>query len=166
MEESSHVLIGIEAGLLRGLESLRWTLENLQSFSEILAVSTIVQTNEGPNVAHLRVVLKLLTNLTPDQIIQELQLIEQKYDEALRVIEPIRCFLMGYEQFVVITPSVTLPHPVMLSDSSWLFCAWEVWRSYQHPVMNQTLDRLMSQANVTNVDFYSQGKTIVTKTYL
>lgn len=166
MEESSQILVGIEAGLLKGLDILRWTIDQLNDCAEILSASTVVQSGIGSEHPNLRVVLKLSTSWSAEKVIDELKKIEQRFDETMKVIEPMKCFLMVYDQTVFITPAVTLPHPNMIADTSWLYCAWEVWRSFHHPIMGQTLDRIMNQTNVTNVEFYGQGKTIISKTYL
>lgn len=165
MLQDATILVGIETGLLKGLETLRWAIEFLERFSEIVAVSTVVQCNENETRSRLHVVLKLSTNRNCEQVIRELQQIEKEYEENLQVIESLRCFLMAYDQMVSITPTVTLPHPVMVSNAAWLYCATEVWRAYQHPVLNQSLERLLADAKVTNVEFFSQGKTIIGKTY-
>lgn len=165
MSQNSTALIGIEAGLLKGLDTLRWTLESLQRFAEITAVSTVVQANTETERPSLRVVIKTSLAIRPDQVIKELIQIENEYDEKVKVMEPMRCFLLTYDQVVTITPNLTLPHPQIISNSSWLYCCFEVWRNYRHPVLDLTLERLLTQVNVTNVEFFSQGKSVVTKTF-
>lgn len=165
MSQSSTALFGIEAGLLKGLDTLRWTLESLQRFAEITAVSTVVQSNIDTARPSLRVVVKTSLIISPDQVIKELVEIENEYDEKIKVMEPMRCFLLAYDQLVTLTPILTLPHPQMIANPSWLYCSFEVWRNYRHPVLELTLERLLSQSKVTNVEFFSQGKSVITKTF-
>ncbi len=42
---SSTALIGIEVGLLKGLDTMKWVLESIKQFVEASAISTIVQCN-------------------------------------------------------------------------------------------------------------------------
>lgn len=158
----STALIGIETGLLKGIETLRWTLDSIQSFGEISAISTVVQSINSVGQPQLRVVIKLITPREPDELINRLVDIEGEYDEKIKIMDTMRCLLLAYDQAVSLTPAETLPHPQMLSDAAWLYCSWEVWKSYWHPVMEQTLDKLLSERNVTNVEFHSQGKAILT----
>lgn len=163
MTSESTILIGVEVGLLKGLESMKWAIESLQRFVEISAVSTVVQCRAFNDKICLRTVIKATTSQTAEQVIQELISIEYEYDEKLRVIESLRCFLLTYEQQVNLSPGMILPHPQMLDHSSWLYCAWETSRNYRHPVLEQTLDKLISKTNMADIIFFGQGKSIITK---
>ena len=166
MSPSSNILIGVEVGLLKGLENLRWASDSIQNFGELIAVSTVVQTQGPDESPRLRVVFKISTGRSPEQVVEELEVIEKTYQETLQMLEPLCCFLLVFEQEVSLSPLLTLPHPALAAHPSWLYCAWEVWRSYEHPVLNQSLERIVASSNLTNVQFYSQGKSIVAKSYL
>jgi 7,8-dihydro-6-hydroxymethylpterin-pyrophosphokinase len=166
MNNSSMVLIGVEAGILKGLDTMRWTIESLQRFSEVVSVSTVVQSSTLVERPCIRVVVKVSLAIHSEQVVQELIAIENEYDEKLKVMEPIHCYLLAQDQTVCLTPEITLPHPQMVSNAAWLYCSWEVWRNYRHPVLDLTLERILSQTNVTNVEFFSQGKAVVSKTSL
>jgi hypothetical protein len=84
MNEGSVALFGIEAGLLKGLDTLRWTLECVQKFAEIRAISTVVQSTSRREVPCLRVVVKTSVEHGPEQLIAELKKIEIEYEEQLK----------------------------------------------------------------------------------
>lgn len=160
MTHTSTVLFGIEAGTLKGLDTLKWTLRALKKFSEILSISTIVQTNSNGDNSILRVVLKAGLSLKPEQIIQELSILEVEYNENIKVLETMRTFLLTYDQRVCLTPALILPHPQLTENHAWLYCSWEVWRNYRHPILEVTLDQLISSSSIENVEFFSQAKSL------
>lgn len=160
---SSQALIGIEVGLLRGLETMKWVLSSLQPFVETSAISTIVQCNAINDRSCLRAVIKASTGLSPEELIQEFMSLEYEYDEKIKDMEPIRCFLLAYDQLVSLAPRMVLPHPQMTDHSSWLYCAWETSRNYRHPVLDQSLEKLILRINLSDIVFYSQGKSVMTK---
>jgi len=160
---SSTVLIGIEVGLLRGLDTMKWVLDSLQQFVETSAISTIIQCNASNDRSCLRAVVKASTNSTPEQLIQEFISLEYEYDEKIKDMEPIRCFLLTFDQQVSMAPGMVLPHPQMTDHSSWLYCAWETARNYRHPVLDQSLEKLITKINLADIVFYSQGKSVMTK---
>ncbi len=163
MTSSSSVLIGIEVGLLRGLETMRWVLESLQEFMETLAISSVVQCHISNDRSCLRVVIKAATHLSAEQMIQEFMSIEYEYNETMTEMEAIRCFLLAFDQQVSLAPSIILPHPQMTDHSSWLYCSWETARNYRHPILDQSLEKLISKINLADIIFYSQGKSITNK---
>lgn len=160
---SSQALIGIEVGLLRGLETMKWVLSSLQPFVETSAISTIVQCNATNDRSCLRAVIKAATTMPPEQLIQEFMSLEYEYDEKIKDMEPVRCFLLAYDQQVSLAPKMVLPHPQMTDHSSWLYCAWETSRNYRHPVLDQSLEKLILRINLSDIVFYSQGKSVMTK---
>lgn len=166
MSTNATVLIGIEVGLLRGVETLRWACESLQRFCEVSAISSVVQCNSSKENPFLKVAVKASLSLPPEQIVQELLSIEIEFEGNIKVMESMRCFLLTYDQQVSLSPGVILPHPQMLDHTSWLYCCWEVWRGYRHPVLDLTLDRLLAQRDTGNMEFFSQGKSIMTKSIL
>lgn len=156
-------LIGIEVGLLRGLEAMRWALESLQRFSDITAVSTVVQCQTLKDRSYLKAVVKVTLTISSEQVIQELLSMEYEYERQIQVVESIRCFLLTYDQQVSIAPGVILPHPQLIDHPSWLYCSWEVWRNYKHPILEISLEKIIHQKDMTKMEFYSQGKSITTK---
>lgn len=161
MSREALVLIGFESGLLKGIDTLRWAVHQLQEKVEVLAVSTIVQNNRSGDGNQLRVVVKGQTLLEPHQVVDFMEFIESQYQDTLRNMESLRCFLLCYQEEVCLTPKLTLPHPMMIESSSWLYCCWEVWRNYRHPVLELSLERVLAQRPVTNVEFFSQGKLVI-----
>jgi 7,8-dihydro-6-hydroxymethylpterin-pyrophosphokinase len=107
-------------------------------------------------------VVKLATSLKAEEIIKKLIEIEEEFETTIKLIEPLRCYLMAYDQTVSISPSITLPHPLMMSDPGWMYCCFEVWKNYRHPILEQTLDKLLKNKGATNVEFHSQGRALLT----
>ncbi len=163
---TSTALIGIEVSLLRGLETLRWACESLQRFSEVTAVSSVVQCNTVVDNPLLKIVLKVSLTIPPEQIVQELLSIEYEFESKITVIESLRCFLLVFDHQVSLSPGVTLPHPQMLDHTSWLYCCCEVWRGYRHPVLDLNLDRLLAERDVSHMEFFGQGKSVITKAFI
>lgn len=163
IEPKSVALIGIECGLLKGLDTLRWALAEIQNFAEVSAVSSVVQCEDHSGRLILRIAAKVLVDQSPENIVGRLKDIETDYDEKIKLIESARCFLLAYDQLVVITPQVNLPHPQLIDNNSWLYCCSEVWKNYRHPVLDLTIERLLDQKLLSKVEFFSQGKVIVSK---
>ncbi len=157
------VLIGIESGLLRGMETLKWSLASIQEFCDISALSTVLQSNSINEYGSIRVVLKGKIIYEPEQTIRELKRIEREFETKFKVMEPMRCFLLVHEYTVSVTPHVTLPHPQLVSHPAWLVAANEVWRTYRHPVLEIPIEKILAKTNISQVEFFSQGKAILSR---
>lgn len=166
MVQFSTVLIGLETGLLKGLDSLKWMVEALQEHAELVALSTVIQGFSQAGNTCLQVVVKANASMQPEEVVQKLRGIERAYKENTEFMEPMRCFLLAYDQKVSMTPQLLLPHPQLVSNSGWLYCCWEVWRNYRHPVLDITLEKLLAEKQMTNVQFFSQSKAIISKSLI
>jgi 7,8-dihydro-6-hydroxymethylpterin-pyrophosphokinase len=69
--------------------------------------------------------------------------------------------LLAFGQSVILDSRLTLPSPRLFEDSLILRCAAEAWGSYEHPIMQKTLEDL-AQFAVTNlnVEFYSKSEEL------
>lgn len=163
MQDQPIFLAGIEASRLKGLDSLRWALQQLEQISESLAVSTVLQNNFPAERPSLRMVVKGTLPLEPEEVLQEISRMENEYVQKNRMLEPLRIFLLTYDQKVVLTPSLLLPHPQLVTSPAWLYCAAEVWRTYRHPILDLPLERLLNQVDTHHLEFFSQAKAVLTK---
>jgi 7,8-dihydro-6-hydroxymethylpterin-pyrophosphokinase len=160
MKQTATVLLGLEAGLLRGLDSLKWTVEALQKKTDVVALSTIIQGFHSGGSNSLKVVVKATVSMNPPDLLRYLCEVEADYAENKDFMESLRCYLLAFEHEVSMTPHLLLPHPQMVSDPGWLYCSWEVWRNYRHPVLEFSLEKLLAEVETTNVQFFSQAKAI------
>lgn len=163
MNSEVQILLGLETGLLKGLHSLCWASEKLQVACEFTAISTVIQSNDEDLGASLRVVIKAMTSLEGGELIGFIKEIETEFLRQVTSLESLRIYLLTFGQTVIITPKLTLPHPVMIEQPGWLYCSWEVWKGYRHPVLELSLERLLAQHPVTNVEFVGQGKMVLRK---
>ncbi|MBK7961454.1 MAG: hypothetical protein IPK04_09785 [Bdellovibrionales bacterium] len=61
--------------------------------------------------------------------------------------------LLLYDQEVIMTPELTLPHPDLQYDLLTLRLSSEVWSRYEHPVLKKTLGEL-SDLRVNSIDHW------------
>lgn len=69
--------------------------------------------------------------------------------------------LLLYDQEVIMTPELTLPHPDLQYDLLTLRLSSEVWSRYEHPVLKKTLRELSDlRGQELDVEFVMQAKNL------
>ncbi len=142
------VVIGLGSNLQKPLLQLRQAICHLQAVSEIelLAVSRIYRSaplllpntpREWLGKFYLNAAVRLTTKLSPQTLLERLKQIEKTMGRSNAEKWAPRCIdldILVYDQVVLNTPALTLPHPELYRRS----CAWiplqEVDPEYQHPL--------------------------------
>lgn len=69
--------------------------------------------------------------------------------------------LLIYDQVVMMTPELTLPHPDLQYDSLTLRLSSEIWSRYEHPILKQTLREIADRRSENiYVQFIMQGQNL------
>lgn len=69
--------------------------------------------------------------------------------------------LLLYDQQVIMTPELTLPHPDLQYDPLTLRLSSEIWSRYEHPVLKKTLRELSDlRSQELDVEFIMQAKNL------
>lgn len=99
----------------------------------------------------LNAALRLETNLSPLDLLTLTQEIERELGRTSKSIHgqyedrTIDIDLLAYDDLIMETPELTLPHPYMHERMFVLKPLAEIAPSYVHPSLHQTIDRLYQQ---------------------
>lgn len=167
----NQVLLAVQAGLGRGEARLSSVVRKvlLGQEIELVSISSVYQiTIDDPNWRNESDVLKglatcllLETGLSAAKLILQMRDLEKNLNkDAVR--NRVIIYLLAYAQNVVMSRSLTLPHPELHADPRLLLPAKEVCPDFEHPVLHKTLNELA----VDFVDdqwgtFYAQGKSLL-----
>ena len=116
----STAFIGLGANLGDRAGTLRWALERLDSVGKVTAVSPIYETEPLDYLDQppfLNAVAKVTTNLRPGSVLASLLAIELDGGRERSIRHGPRTLdldLLLYDDLVMATPDLTLPHPRML----------------------------------------------------
>jgi 2-amino-4-hydroxy-6-hydroxymethyldihydropteridine diphosphokinase len=140
---------------------------------QIIQISSVYELSEGGNAQRsvlattdaerwaggLSVVLKVRTELPPQELLEVLQRVERQANLTTRCVD---IDLLFYEKLSTMTPSLTLPHPEMHRRPQVLIPAAEIAPDYSHPVLGQDLLHLTHRFEKSPWGrYYSTGKTLL-----
>lgn len=102
-----------------------------------------------PQGAFLNGVVKIETSLTPEALLTQLQSIEQVLGRP-KQREPwgprvIDLDLLTYDDLIMDTPALTIPHPQMHKRSFVLTPLAEIAPEWQHPKLKRTAQELLAE---------------------
>lgn len=157
-------LIGIESGVLRGMEILRKSIGIISENTEISGISSVTRSvslkyQDGYEDCY-NVVLKISCSEAPDELIKRLMHLEQFFLREYHS-KNFRAVLLAYSDVIHLVPHLVLPHPQLVQDKSFLIGAIEVWPQYLHPILEKPLTMLSSEEDFKGVEFVSPGKNII-----
>lgn len=158
-------LVYFSADLLAGLGFLRKLATDLMDQVQIEAVSSIYKRYLTPRREDLNselcVVLKISTTLDLHTLGNyfDSQQVERGQNGSPATV---RAILLSYSNQVLLTPKRPLPHPQLHSDPLTMRCAAEIYGSYGHPVLGQTLNELVKSSETPeSIEFFSQGRSLL-----
>ncbi|MCS6918083.1 MAG: 2-amino-4-hydroxy-6-hydroxymethyldihydropteridine diphosphokinase [Chitinophagales bacterium] len=94
----------------------------------------------------LNAAVKAVTSLSPHQVLRQLHQLEQSAGRQERSgPRPLDLDLIFYEQLILSTPELTLPHPRLHLRRFTLVPLAELVPKWTHPVLRQTIEELLSQ---------------------
>lgn len=78
-----------------------------------------------------------------------------------RLDSEVHVDLLLYDQEVILTPELTLPHPKLQYDPLTLRLSSEIWSRYEHPVLKKTLRELSDlRTQELDAEFIMQAKNL------
>ena len=99
----------------------------------------------------LNAVCRIETTLTPHQVLDRTQTIEQSLGRTQKTTDrqytdrPIDIDLLLYDQLILNTPTLTIPHPLMCERRFVLEPLTEIAPDLIHPVRHRTIRELLSE---------------------
>ena len=156
---SRSVLLGLEARGIQAWTELARAIQVAQTIGEVSqASSTIRQVAQEYEPEILRSVVKLSTELEPDDIIIRIKTSTSLSED----ISSFNILLLRYMGRFAMTPEMTLPHPHLISEPRWLIAASEIDPDWVHPVLRKPLEELARPFRFSPLyDFYAQGQTLL-----
>ncbi len=167
MKSARHsALIYITLDLIGGVEKAKEILPSLAECGDIVATSSVYKrypSRERLDLsARIEFVIKFDTLLSVDQC---LHLVLTKCDggaSGLGHRSHAELTLLTFDQMVLMSPRLTLPHPQLHQDSLIIRCAAEAWGSYAHPIYYKSLSEIAKTAPPAKMaEFFMQGKSLV-----
>lgn len=149
-------MIFIAVDALEGASALKSKIELLALQCEGLQVSSVYKRNQKSPFSNryfseLVAVVRAETFLSIEKL--SLWLKEKMSNHAA---------VLTFDSDVHLLPDLNLPHPLLHTDPLTLRCACEVWGSYEHPVLGQTLNELVQlEQNTMNYEFFGQGNNFI-----
>lgn len=153
-----QTLVHIVADLVGGTPIAQALVTEMGKVGEITAVSSVYKRYLGKNRVDLNANIEAVVRLGTDCEVDELlwyfkQFISEK-KAALN--------LLSYDNLVVLSPQLTLPHPSLHTDFLIVRCASEAWTQFEHPIIQKTLNEITSLTMpATDAEFFMQGKSLV-----
>lgn len=136
---------------LQNLSHARWMLS---TWGTLVASSPIYETfpwGVEEQEKFLNAALVLKTRLTPEQLLEKMQEIEISAKRIRSVPNGPRSLdldLLFYENTILETPYLVLPHPRMAERDFVLRPVCDVLPDFVHPILNRTMQDLLKTAGI------------------
>jgi 7,8-dihydro-6-hydroxymethylpterin-pyrophosphokinase len=159
MKEHNHqTLVHVTVDLVGGTPIAQNLVTELSKIGSVNAVSSVYKRYLGKNRvdlnATIEVVLRYSTDCAVDELLWHFRQQTQEKKAKLN--------LLSYDDLVVLSPQLTLPHPSLHTDFLIIRCASEAWPHYEHPIMQKTLSEIAATAlPAVDAEFFLQGKSLV-----
>lgn len=152
-------LVGLQSDLTRGERLVRQIIKEYESRFEVHGVSCVYKRNsENVNktvYSELVCVIKISTTVEVEELRSAINSINIEFAGSEGT-------LLSLDRMVQMLPTLTLPNPKLANDPTILRCASEIWGEYEHPILGQTLNELItSDLSYQKVEFYLQGSKLL-----
>lgn len=153
-----QTLIHLSAEFSGGLSAARKIVREVHELGNVIAVSSVYKRFSGDSRADMNATIETVLHFTTDFPVDELLWHFRRLTKESNVL----LTLLSYDDLVVLSPQLTLPHPSLHTDPLMVRCASEALPTYEHPIIQKTLAEISGQASpARDAEFYLQGKTLV-----
>lgn len=162
---NAEVLLYLKLDLVNGEARAKDVVEYLHRKGKVSAISTIYKRFRSDLQTDLSANIELVIRHESEMLIEE-------YVEHLTKLEAIgelagkrnhlRIELLNYGSTVSMTPKMTLPSPLLLTDHLVRKCCAEVWGEFVHPIMKKNLAEMAAEVRLeSDTEFFRQGASLV-----
>lgn len=166
---STEVLLYIQLDLVNSEMQTRQVVDSLHQNGRVLSISTTykryrsdVQTDLSANV---ELVVRHASQLSVEEYVSHIEELEMRLTGKSKTqgsgkgpVAGARIELLNYGAMISMTPQLTLPSPLLLTDEVVRKCAAEVWGDYPHPIMKKSLAEMAAEVRLeNNTEFFRQG---------
>ena len=153
-----QTLVHIATDLVGGTAIAKKLLSEMEKLGEVATTSSVYKRYIGKNRvdlnANIEVVVRFATDCAVDELLWHFKQITKN--------KKVNLILLSYDDLVVLSPQLTLPHPSLHTDFLIVRCASEAWPQFEHPIIQKTLSEVASLAlPVVDAEFFLQGKSLV-----
>jgi 2-amino-4-hydroxy-6-hydroxymethyldihydropteridine diphosphokinase len=155
---SGHqVYLSMGANLGERLANLGAALELLQARAgSVEAFSDVYETTPwgfSAGTSFLNMAVCIATRLNPLELLECCLTIESELGRVRQnksngyISRPIDIDLLFYEELIISTPRLKLPHPLLPQRKFVLIPLYEIAPDFKHPILNKTIGSLLSDCN-------------------
>ncbi len=153
-----QTLVHLTTDLVGGTAIARKLVVNMEKLGQTLATSSIYKRYLSENRvdlnADIEAVLRFSTDCAVDELLWHFQQLMKDKKASLK--------LLTYDNVVVLSPQLILPHPSLHTDLLIVRCAFEAWPQFEHPIIQKTLAEIAAMAlPASDAEFFLQGKSLV-----
>lgn len=162
--ETAYLALGTNLG--DRLENLRRALAELPAGVRVLRASAVYETlpwgiTDQP--LFLNMVVEVQTTLAPLVLLHELKALERRLGRREGVRYGPRLIdldILIYNDWVVETPDLTIPHPRMAERAFVLVPLSDLAPEGRHPVLSMTFSALRDRLDCSGVKFYAPPEAV------
>lgn len=156
---SHHVYLSLGSNLGDRLSYLKQAIEGLSALAEtsIRAISPVYETaawGKKDQADFLNLCLHLETKFSPEDLLEQTQTLELRLGRERHEHwgpRTIDIDLLLYDQEIMETERLTLPHPYMDQRAFVLIPLADIATDLRHPVLSKTIAELLSQMDQSQV---------------
>ena len=155
--ELARVFIALGSNIEPRLDHLRSALDALRPLGEVVKVSSIYETapvGGVPQPEYLNAVVELNTTRGPLDLLHALKAIEKNLGRQERPRwheREIDFDILFYEDLVLDSPELTLPHPEIQHRAFVLAPMSDLDANFVHPVFHRTISELLRDADTSGI---------------
>lgn len=158
-------LIRVVLDLVGGVVKAQSILHRMKDCGEIASLSSVYKhylTSDRIDLsARLEFVLRFNTLMNADQLLHLVLSLCEDGAQGFKITHS-ELTLLAFDDMVLMSPRLTLPHPELHCDPLVIRCASEIWEQYEHPVYRKSLLEICkTAAAVESAEFFIQGKSLV-----
>lgn len=166
MKTTHNTLIHLALDVVGGEDKAVDILSEISELGKIISISSVYKRYSNKAYidlsARFEVVFHLETLMSVEQTLQLLLSLGIEGKNKIGHKCHAALTLLVFDEVVQMSPHLTLPYPLLHTDSLIIRCASEIWGNYEHPILQKTL-REISKSAISEpfVEFHMQGKTLV-----